>query len=144
MSVPRVLLSCSAMLLFAMSGCGDGRPSRVPVSGQVLIDGKPLTGGTLQVIPEGDRAAYGDIGPDGRFKLSTFTDNDGCVLGKHKVVVVSREIINAGSQRWLAPKKYSSFEESGLNVDITGPTEDLKIDLTWDGGKPFVENLGTE
>jgi hypothetical protein len=145
MFVPRTLqLFSLAALVLLGTGCSDGRPSRVPVSGQVLIDGQPVTRGTVQVIPQGDRAAYADIGPDGRFRLSTFEDNDGCVLGKHKVVVVSREVINAGSQKWLVPKKYSSFEDSDLRIDVTGPTDTLKIELTWAGGKPFVETLGQE
>ena len=30
---------------------------------------------------------------------------------------------------------------SGIQVDIQGPIDDLKIELSWDGGKPFIERV---
>jgi hypothetical protein len=123
---------------FAVVGCDNG-PKIVPVSGVVLIDGKPLTKGTVQVMPSGHRAASGTIGPDGRFTLTTTKDGDGCVIGTHPVRVVGNENVGPSDIRWLAPKKYSSPDESGLKITIDGPTSDLKIELTWEGGKPFIE-----
>ena len=79
------------------------------------------------------------LGPGGRFTLSTFKDGDGCVLGKHRVAVISREIKSPTSQLWHAPKKYIRPDTSGLEVDVSGPTDNLEINLTWDGGKPFLE-----
>ncbi|MFO0811109.1 MAG: hypothetical protein U0746_20970 [Gemmataceae bacterium] len=132
-----------AVLAFAV-GCGSSGPRLVPVSGIVLIDGKPLPFGVVQVAPEGGRAASGRIGPDGRFTLTTFVEGDGCYVGSHPVAVVGTESINAGSQRWHAPMKYASSAESGLTVSIDGPTSSLKIELTWAGGKPFVQHFGKE
>ena len=43
-AVVRTLLVLLTPLTF---GCDDGRPKRVPVSGQVLIDGEPLRGGIV-------------------------------------------------------------------------------------------------
>ena len=130
-------------LSFFLVGCGDGRPSRVPVSGRVTIDGKPLTAGYIQVCPANQRAATGAIGPDGRFKLTTFDPNDGCVVGKHPVAVGGRED-KGSSFLWLAPKKYGDINKSGLEVEITGPTDNVEINLTWDGGKPFTEYFEEE
>jgi hypothetical protein len=121
-----------------LPGCGSGQKI-VPVSGIVLIDGQPLTKGSVQVMPTGHRAATGTIGPDGRFTLTTNDDGDGCVTGTHPVRVIGNENVGPSDIRWLAPKKYSSPEESGLKVTIDGPTKDLKIELTWAGGKPFIE-----
>ncbi len=131
--------------LIAVVGCGQAekRPDRVPVSGRVTIDGKPLEYGTVQVIPTGDRPASGKIGADGRFELMTYDPGDGCVLGQHRVAVIANESIDAG-QRWHAPKKYIDPEQSGLSINITGPTSDLVIELTWDGQEPFVERFETE
>lgn len=137
-----LLLTLTTLTLF---GCGDGRPERVPVSGVVLIDGKPLTHGFIQVAPEGHRAAHGDIGKDGTFKLTTFDANDGCVPGKHKIAIIATESIDAKSQRWHAPKQYMSAATSGLEIEVKadGPNE-LKVELTWNGGKPFVEKFAAE
>ena len=68
--LPLVIVSA----LFA-AGCGEDRPDRVQVSGQVLIDGQPLTCGFVRIMPENARPSTGAIGPDGRFKLTTF----GCI-----------------------------------------------------------------
>lgn len=137
------------ILLFAVGiasllGCGDGRPKRVPVSGQVLIDGKPLTVGFIRLIPDDARPASGRIGPDGRFTLKTFESDDGVVLGTHPVTVRANKMINSTTVQWLAPKEYSREETSELTATIDGPDDSLVIKLTWDGGKPFVEFIDAE
>ncbi|MCC6127173.1 MAG: hypothetical protein IT426_19600 [Pirellulales bacterium] len=140
---PFAVIHAGILILLSIlpAGCGDGRPRRVPVSGRVSIDGQPLTAGFIQVFPVKDRAASGPIGPDGRFTLSTFDQDDGCVLGKHRVLVIGSEHQSAYVVKWLAPKKYSAVNTSGLWVEIAGPTDNLEIKLTWDGGIPFVEDL---
>jgi hypothetical protein len=144
MTIPhrRVGLTMVALLLLT-AGCSNG-PEIVSVSGQVLIDGKPLTHGFVQVAPKGFRPASGEIGSDGRFTLTTLNKGDGCLIGTHPVAVIATESIDAGSQRWHAPMKYQDFTTSGLTVKVTGPTDSLKIELTWGGGKPFVQHFGKE
>jgi hypothetical protein len=122
-----------------LAGCGDGKPSRVPVSGRVLIDGQPLKYGQIQFIPDNDRLSSGRIGSDGRFTLSCFEKEDGAVLGTHRVTVTAGEFVSASKTYWHAPKKYTDQSSSELTQEITGPTNDLVINLTWDGKKPFVE-----
>jgi hypothetical protein len=129
--------------LVALAGC-DNKTKLVPVSGRVLIDGQPLTHGVVQVVPAGYRAASGTIGPDGRFTLTTSAEGDGCVVGTHPAAVIAHEALGPGAQRWHAPKKYIDAATSGLTVTVDGPTNDLTINLTWDGGAPFVERFGKE
>jgi hypothetical protein len=120
-------------------GCSDGRPERVPVSGVVKIDGVPLTQGSITFLPTKGRVSFGQLDDQGRFELMTYEPGDGAPLGMSKVAVAGRESLSETQARWLAPKKYSEHATSELEVDITGPTDDLVIDLTWDGGKPFIE-----
>ena len=127
------------LLSIFLVGCGDGRPKRVPVSGRVTIDGQPLKFGSIRVLPANDRAAAAAIGPDGRFQLTTFDKDDGCVLGKHPVTVTGNEDKGPTAILWHAPKKYADPQNSGLMLDVTGPTDNVEIKLTWDGGKPFLE-----
>jgi hypothetical protein len=131
------------LLLLVFSGC-EGRPDRVPVSGKVLIDGQPLTRGYIRVVPSDARASGGEIGPDGRFTLGCFEKADGCVVGTYPVSVYAAEPLGANAKRWLAPRKYADPATSGLTVDIKEPTDSLVIELSWDGGKPFVERLGSD
>jgi hypothetical protein len=131
-------------LLVAASGCGDGRPSRVPVSGTVLIDGKPLTTGSVMFVHPDSRPSSGMIGSDGHFQLSCFEIGDGAVPGKHRVQVTASQAIDERSNRWFAPKKYTDTNTSGLEVEITEPRDDLKIELTWAGSGqkgPFVDRF---
>jgi hypothetical protein len=137
----RLRLFWITLLLPLLVGCGDGRPARVNVSGQVLIDGKPLTCGYVRLIPPSDRPSVSRIGPDGRFVLDCFEEEDGAVLGTHKVAIIGLEVLDSTRQRWHAPKKYASAETSGLTATIDGSTETLDFKLTWDGGEPFIENV---
>jgi len=80
------------------------------------------------------------IDSNGHFSLSCYQPNDGAVIGKHRVKVTACQSLSERSNRWLAPKKYADVNSSGLEIEITEPKSDLEINLTWAGGKPFVEN----
>ena len=131
------------MLLVFTAGCGKGRPSRVPVAGRVTIDGKPLDRGYIRFVPQGARPSGGQIGPDGRFVLTCYDGQDGAVPGRHAIEVSAVEMLGETAMRWYVPKKYARCETSGLVQEIVGPTKDLAIELTWAGGKPFVERSGS-
>lgn len=128
-----------------LPGCSK-EPKIVPVSGVVLIDGEPVVHGDIQFAPKGYRAAFGQLGPDGRFTLTTFKENDGAVIGEHQVAVIAKKELSSTSQMWYAPKAYRTIDSSGLVVNITGPTNDLKIELTWGGGEkgPFLDRFERE
>jgi len=117
----------------------DGPPVRIPVSGQVLIDGKPLTHGEVRFIPDGARASVGTLDEEGRFTLTCYDGSDGAVPGTHQVEVAAAESQSESEVQWQAPEKYASFETSDLTVEITSPTDDLVIGLSSDGAQPFVE-----
>ncbi|MFM7072533.1 MAG: hypothetical protein ACKO38_12155 [Planctomycetota bacterium] len=133
-----------AISVCGLVGCGDGLPRRVPIAGKVLIDGQPLARGFIQVVAENDRPASGEIGVDGSFRLTTYEDNDGCVLGKHKVVVIANENQGPYAMKWLAPKEYSNPATTDLVLDVTGSQDDVVIELTWKGGRPYVEEFENE
>lgn len=134
-SIVSILFLAVAALIV---GCDD-RPKRVPVAGQVLIDGKPLELGTVRLVPQGARPSVGQIGEDGRFVLNCYEGDDGVIPGTHRVAVIANKGKGDTALEWFAPKKYADFRKSGLEVTIDEKQEDLKIELTWDGGKPFVE-----
>jgi hypothetical protein len=129
-----VLMSSLAAL-----GCSDGRPARVPVSGRVLIDGQPLKFGSIQFIPKGARASAGQLDENGHFVLSCFGEGDGAVVGVHQVAIRAGQQRNDAETYWHAPKKYNDTSTSGLTEQITGPTDSLTINLTWNGKGPFLE-----
>jgi hypothetical protein len=90
------------------------------------------------------RAASAKINPDGTFTLTTNEPNDGCVKGTHPVAIIALEPLGPSAQKWHAPKKYNSTETSGLTITVDKPTQDLKIEITWSGGKPFLDKFEKE
>ena len=137
---------CLMLIAWAvvMVGCHNSRPERVPISGRVLIDGKPLQLGYIRFMTEGARPAWANIEPDGRFTLETFGDHDGAVLGTHQVLIRASETLGPYKLKWYAPKKYADVRTSGLTETIDRPNDNLLIKLTWDGGKPFIESFPSE
>lgn len=116
-------------------GCGS-RPSRVTVSGKVLVDGKPLESGTIIFVPDTGRQSTGII-KDGNFKLGCFTVDDGALVGKHKISVASTEFKNRETAiKYLIPPKYGQIATSGLTQEIKGTTDSVVVELTWKGNKP--------
>ena len=132
---------CSLLCpILALLGCSDGRPTRVPVSGTVMIDGKPLTKGSVRFVPEGARPSAGSLDSQGRFNLTCYDGEDGAVIGRHRVQVSASEIVGAEKVVWHAPTKYADFRTSGIEVEVTQPVDDLVIELTADGRKmPYIE-----
>lgn len=126
-----------ALAGLCFTGC-DGRPKRVPIAGTVLIDGQPLKGGQIRIFPDTARSAQSMIDSEGHFELFTFETGDGAVLGEHRVEIKSAENV-PGGVKWLVPKKYTSFETSGITIKVDKPNKDLRIELTWDGSEPFIE-----
>lgn len=133
-----------AVVMFFLStllACGDGRPKRVPVSGTVTIDGQPVPSGFIRLQPKDARPSTGKIGPDGRFTLTCFEEGDGAVEGTHTVSINAVEEVDPKTLRWHAPKIYTNPKTSGKTVTIDGPTDSLTIELSWQGGRPFLENI---
>jgi hypothetical protein len=133
------LCTFAAVIAAALAGCGDGRPTRVPVSGMVLIDGKPLAYGSIMFINDTTRPAGSGIDADGRFTLSCYEAADGAIKGKHRVKITAAQPYGENAVRWLAPKKYANEKTSGLEAEVTEATNEMTFKLSWDGKKPFVE-----
>jgi hypothetical protein len=126
-------------------GCNNDFPGLVPVSGTVTIDGQPVSHGGLTVHTQGHRPSMARLDDEGQFTLTCRHPGDGVVTGTHLVTVSAEESLGETSSRWHAPKEYSNPATSGLWVTIDGPTDDLKIELTWDKSSkekgPFVEKF---
>lgn len=137
-------LSLSLLLAVAsLVGCSN-RDGLVPVSGTVMIDGKPLTKGQVMVIPSGHRPSVGVIDENGRFTLSCYKPGDGVPVGTHPMAVTALEQIDDRSIRWFAPKKYADQYNSGLTMNVEGAKDDMQIDLTWQGSRnkgPYIEKF---
>src|SRR5262245_25762783 len=80
----------------AMLGCGGGLEEfpTAPVSGRVLCNGEPVADVLVNFAPakknkrgESGKMGVGVAQDDGTFVVSTYSDGDGAVVGKHNVSV---------------------------------------------------------
>jgi hypothetical protein len=118
--------------------------------------GAPVTGGKILFYPESGRMALGEIGPDGRYTLTTFRSGDGALVGSHRVAIESTrvgpgsletpktigeeaersrntgpggKVLVAGKVEWLVPEKYSRPETSGLTATVGSAPNEIDFDL---------------
>jgi hypothetical protein len=141
-------------LALAPCGCGSnsGLPDMVPIRGEVIYKGKPLTEGegTVVYLPAesgNSRQATGAIQSDGTFQLMTMQPGDGAMKGKYTIVVycykphpsatLSREEydkqLRAGKldRGSIIPEKYSNPATSGLSDVVDNSHSGFKrIELT--------------
>jgi hypothetical protein len=146
MSARRFSRPLLALILMATpSGCSRGRDDlpRVPVSGTVTMDGKPLPEGVILFSPIGEATAS-SAGATGAIKEGTFSipREDGPVPGNHRVsisrtdvievpAVKGKQSIGAGRKRLgpeLIPARYNSKSELTRQIKRGGAT-DLTFEL---------------
>ncbi len=96
----KIRITIAATLAVALaplaSGCGEGGPALVSVSGTVTINGKPLEGAIVQFVPDPavnkeGRTAEDITGPEGNYKLMT-GGRSGIVPGKYNVNVTKAAV----------------------------------------------------
>jgi hypothetical protein len=124
----RAVVLMLALTVLGVSGCGKRGPTIAPVSGQVLLDGKPVEGAAVGFIPKaGGPMADGTTDAEGRFQLLTM-NRPGATVGKHAVTVtkVKHSGINPDGSiapggvatTWLVPQKYSKPTTSNLTAVV--------------------------
>jgi hypothetical protein len=147
-----VTLVTSAALLLGCEG-DPGKPKLGRVSGKVTYNGNPVTKGLVTLVPSSGpgaktgQSATGEIGSDGSYTLTTFTDGDGAVLGEHVILVQSREEdpaieghgmpipdaqgrVKIKPPKSLVPERYASVDQSPLHFTVKeGDNSPLNIDL---------------
>ena len=128
-----------ATAALACAGCsGKGGLNTAQVKGTVLYQGKPLTEGSIQFVPQRGPAANGQIGSDGTFAAS-IPDGDGAVVGANQIAItVTQEGQAIPGERfksvvWLIPEPFGSPGASGLNCEVKEGANDFKIELSRNG-----------
>lgn len=160
-SVPRAFgwVTVPALaLLVALSGCGYRRPSLARVEALVTLDGEPVAGADVTLVPVGPgRAARGLADEAGRVVFSTYGSKDGVIPGSYKALVAKRELTKSGARKMeaaraapppsdptasesmveltdadarnLLPAKYAGLATTDLSVTIERGTRQLTLSL---------------
>lgn len=122
----------------------------VPIQGEVIYDGQPLTEGQVVYLPSNSgvgRQATGAIQPDGTFVMTTKDKADGVMHGDYNIAIFaykphpgepkSREEMEAiaesgGIRReHIIPERYASPATSGLTDEVDASHSGFhRIELT--------------
>jgi hypothetical protein len=109
------------------------------VTGQVTVKGKPADGAFVTLYPaEADPSQWasgyprGYVGPDGKFQIGTYADNDGAPAGDYKVLV-SWELKDPQNEEAATDRlggKYADPATARLTAKVNAaPTELPPINL---------------
>lgn len=126
------------LTLLLLCGCGDDS-GLIKVSGQVTLDGKPLSNAGVMFHPDaGGIPARGTTDQDGNFVLTTREDGDGATPGQNAVTVAKK----SDNQRNMAveegeivkinydtPAKYHAPQTSGIRIEVKPGMAPVTIEL---------------
>lgn len=133
-------------------GCGPRLPETGPVTGKVTFQGKPVPEGTITFYPTQGRSATARLQPDGSYTLTTFSENDGAIVGSHQVTIEAvrfnappratsfeeeiatarggkRMDVPAQGPQWLVPQKYSDRTTSDLKAEVQSGKNTIDFNL---------------
>ena len=131
-----------------LAGCGGGQAEFIPIRGEVMYNGQPMTEGTVHYTPRDSgvgQQASGGIGPDGKFEMTTRKRGDGVKPGEYLISVyamephpgepASREEVEAMGgnieRGFLIPEKFTDPSTSGLTDTVDANHSGFKrIELT--------------
>lgn len=134
-----VVVGILALLTMGLGGCSGKDPSlpdTVSVAGKVTLDGEPLKEGVVTFHPKGGtHAATGQIGENGIYSLTTFSDSDGAPVGNYIATVqVFPKGANPGFEDQAPgyvkiPKKYTDVKTSDLLVEVKPGPNTINLEM---------------
>jgi hypothetical protein len=133
-----LLWAAATGLALAATGCG---PQMYPVRGTVTLeDGTPLVKGLVifeRVDGGPPLTARGDIGPDGRYELSTEKPGDGVPAGRYRVSINPLDTSDVPDEQKVLPfdAKYLNLKTSGLECEVKAGASDYPIRLSLPAAK---------
>jgi len=124
-----------AGLFLATTGCGGGGAATASVSGKVTYEGKPVTGGSIGFSPIGTgsgnpgKAGGSTVQSDGTYTVSTYGEDDGAVIGKHKVSYTAPQGESPGPSKPPAPSPWDGLVPKTVEVEVVkgGSTIDIEL-----------------
>jgi hypothetical protein len=136
-------------------GCEGGDSALVPVSGRVLLEGRPPGPAVITFTPTGETAGSGAVGGldgDGRFTLTDVRGEPGAHPGQYKLSLyptpeaatgnVPTNVVSTGSTS--IPAIYLNASTSTLTATVppTGGTIEVELTATGEGATARATPVG--
>lgn len=153
----RRLAVMMATVLFLGCGGASDAPQLAKVSGTVTMGGNPVVDATVTFHLDGEgapRPGMGKTDASGNFRITTFNNNDGAIVGTHIVTVAKIEAnpaessgdmdmegeaygaaMNAAAsetedRKQVFPEEYATKATSPLKITVpAGGNDDVQLDL---------------
>lgn len=138
---PRASLAFSLIAVGSLTcGCGGDNAGRLPIKGQVTLDGQPLERGSIAFVPEEGKASFsaGATITQGAYEIDRAK---GLPPGTYKVVInavkkTGKKVSNPldanapphDEEVEAVPEKYN--KKSALKADVKTDTRELDFSLT--------------
>jgi|SRR6185437_7569869 len=110
-----------------VAGCGDGGPKLYPVTGKVLVNGKPLTSGSVVYNPDKAKGntftgvSVGELNADGVYTLDT-NGKPGAPAGSYKITITSSGAVSQDNTKPSAKSPinvgYGLVETTNLETTV--------------------------
>lgn len=139
----RPVLAFVGLVLLAPSGCGEKPPVLTEVEGIVRINNKPAEGIYVEFAPDPAKNTRGPVSTGttdaaGRFRLKTNKNDDGAVVGWHRVALSDLKATQASQEQLAAgkrgasriPDKYAVASGSDLQREVKDGKNEVPIDIS--------------
>ena len=143
---PQLVRWFAVLAVVAVAGCGKSGDATVPVSGRVLVNGKPAKGAAVVFHPVEQNTnaectrSIAQVDENGEFRLTTTKAGDGASPGEYRVTLTwyaptqSRQRVSEGEDspaRNLLPDKYAHADSTPLTATVRSEgTEPIKFEIT--------------
>jgi hypothetical protein len=124
------------------AGCGKSDEGLVPVSGRVMVNGKPATGAAVVFHPvDGTNGTHpvAQVDAGGEFHLTTIRSGDGAVPGEYRVTLTwyvsppRKKGVEGeeGPVRNLIPEKYARIDSTPIHTTVRPDGNDpVRIEIS--------------
>jgi hypothetical protein len=146
--IPGLMRQCvllSLLVLLTATACNSS-PQFVEVSGVVKLDGKPMPDAVVEFLPDpakgtrGPRAS-GTTDGEGRFRLVRDDEQDGAVVGFHRVLIQdartfppARHLLPGGKMPVMPPSRisarYANATDTPLRQEVKAGSQTITLELT--------------
>jgi hypothetical protein len=141
---PRLCQSAAAgvalLVMMLVTGCSK-EPDLLPVhpvTGQVLLDGRPAAGAFVYFHPKTGSGTFptptAKADARGNFSLTTYRAEDGAPLGEYAVTVELRQVVQKQGEVELGPNvlppKYSSPKTTSLVANVIEGANSVPIKIS--------------
>ena len=134
----QMIVICVMAMGMTFAGCSLHDSDVGSVHGRVTLDGKPLAGAKVRFYPVSGRGSVGTTDDQGEFELLYIRNQNGAVVGKHRVTISTKKLpevdenrvpINKGQPETLPPE-YHDRKKTTLETTIEPGLNEPLFELT--------------